>query len=374
MIYLDNAATSAKKPWCVFARLFKESIMTSVNAGRGAHRKSLRAMRGINNAAESIAKLFNIDDPSCISFLPNASYALNLGMLGVLKENDHVIVTSMDHNSVLRPAAKWGNFTIVDADEQGFVSAEDIEKAIKPETALIICTHVSNVCGAIQPVKKISEIAKRYGIHFMLDAAQSAGCMEINAKEIGADLIAFSGHKGLLGPLGTGGLYVEPGTELNPIICGGTGSLSESLIHPAFMPDMLHIGTMNTPAIMALGTAVNCICPPNETHMRQKQLAERFIDDLMCIDDIEVYGPTSNNRNGTVSFNIRGFDPAEVEEYLDREKGIIVRSGYHCSPLAHKTIGSGDMGTVRISFGYYNTDYDRLAAIDAINDFINYNK
>ena len=327
-------------------------------------------MRGINRAAQSIADLFNIVEPSSIAFMPNATYALNLGMLGVLKHSDHVIVTSIDHNSVLRPAALWGNFTIVEANESGYVSPEDIENAIRPETTLIVCSHVSNVCGAVQPVEQIGEIAKRYGIHFMLDAAQSAGCMEINAKEIGADLIAFSGHKGLLGPLGTGGLYVEPGTEINPVICGGTGSMSESLIQPSFMPDMLHVGTLNTPAIMALDTAVKSISDPIETHLRQKEIAEKFIEDLLNISDVQVYGPISGNRNGTVSFNILGYDPAEVEEYLDREKGIIVRSGYHCAPLAHKTIGSGDSGSVRVSFGYYNSDYDRFAAIDAIYDFI----
>ncbi len=370
MIYLDNAATSFKKPWCVFAKLFYESILTSVNAGRGAHRKSMRALEGINATAEALATLFNIDNPSDIAFLPNASYALNLAMLGILKDDDHVIVTSMDHNSVLRPAALWGNFTIVEADASGYVEPEDIENAIKPETNLIVCSHASNVCGAIQPVSQIGKIAKKYGIHFLLDAAQSAGCMDINIKEIGADMLAFSGHKGLLGPLGTGGLYVNPDVSLNPIISGGTGSMSESLIQPAFMPDMLQVGTLNTPAIMALGTAVKCIDSPEETLFREKRLAEKFIEDLSNFDCIKIYGPLKGERNGTVAFNIGNYDPSEVEEYLDREKGIIVRSGYHCSPLAHKTLGSHQSGAVRVSFGYYSTDYERYALLDAINDFI----
>ncbi len=370
MIYLDNAATSAKKPLCVFGKLFYESLFTSVNAGRGAHSKSLRAVNGINKTAEALAKLLNIDDPSCIAFTPNATYAINLAMLGLLTPGDHVIVTAMDHNSVMRPAAHFGDFTVVDADDNGYVNPKDIEAAIRPETTLIVCTHVSNVCGAIQPVEEIGEIAKKYQIHFLLDASQSIGCMEVDAKKIGADLIAFPGHKGLLGPLGTGALYVENDTLLKPVITGGTGSLSESLIQPRFMPDMLHAGTMNTPAIMALGTAASCIEDPKITHKYEQELAELFIEDLLCMDGVSVYGPLKNNRNGTVSFNINGVEPAEVEDYLDKEKKIIVRSGYHCAPIAHKTLGSDKKGSVRASFGYFNTNYDRMKLTDAIYSFL----
>lgn len=370
MIYLDNAATSAKKPLCVFGKLFYESLFTSVNAGRGAHSKSLRAVNGINKTAEALAKLLNIDDPSCIAFTPNATYAINLAMLGLLTPGDHVIVTAMDHNSVMRPAAHFGDFTVVDADDNGYVNPKDIEAVIRPETTLIVCTHVSNVCGAIQPVEEIGEIAKKYQIHFLLDASQSIGCMEVDAKKIGADLIAFPGHKGLLGPLGTGALYVENDTLLKPVITGGTGSLSESLIQPRFMPDMLHAGTMNTPAIMALGTAASCIEDPKITHKYEQELAELFIEDLLCMDGVSVYGPLKNNRNGTVSFNINGVEPAEVEDYLDKEKKIIVRSGYHCAPIAHKTLGSDKKGSVRASFGYFNTNYDRMKLTDAIYSFL----
>ena len=370
MIYLDNAATSAKKPLCVFGKLFYESLFTSVNAGRGAHSKSLRAVNGINKTAEIIAKLINIDDPSSIAFTPNATYAINLAMLGLLNPGDHVIVTAMDHNSVLRPAAHFGEFTIVDADDSGFINPKDIEAAIRPETTLIVCTHVSNVCGSIQPVEEIGKISKKYGIHFLLDASQSIGCMEVDAKKIGADLIAFAGHKGLLGPLGTGALYVENESILKPVITGGTGSLSESLIQPRFMPDMLHTGTINTPAVMALGTAASCIEDPNTTHGLEKELAELFIEDLLCMNGVSVYGPLKNNRNGTVSFNINSADPAEVEDYLDKQRKIIVRSGYHCAPIAHKVLGSDKKGSVRASFGYFNTNYDRIRLTDAIYNFL----
>lgn len=371
MIYLDNAATSTQKPLNVIFKMCKESLFTSVNAGRGAHRKSLRAVEGINKTAELTAELFNVDEPSQIAFLPNATYALNLGMLGVLEPFDNVIVTSMEHNSVLRPAARHGNVTVVRADSEGLVDAKDVENAIRPDTKLIICTHASNVCGTVQPVEEISKIAKEYGIIFMLDCAQTAGCMKIDNKIIGADLIAFSGHKGIMGPLGTGGLYVAPHIELSPVITGGTGSMSESVLQPTFMPDMLHSGTMNTPAIMALGTAISDIKDyTEEIYEYERYLARSFIDDLKNMDGIYLYGTETDKRNGTVSFNIKDCDPGEIEEYLDREKKIIVRAGYHCAPLAHKTIGSEKTGTVRVSFGYYNTVRDRYAISDAVYSFI----
>ena len=370
MIYLDNAATSAKKPLCVYGRFFYESLFSSINAGRGAHKKSIRAIRLINETAESIAELFNIDDPADIAFMPNATYALNVAIHGVVKPGEHIITTSMEHNSVLRTVSMLGNFTIVDADNMGYVNPLHIENAIKPETSLIICSHISNVTGSVQSVEEIGQIAKKHNIHFLIDAAQSAGCYDINAKEFNADLIAFSGHKGLLGPLGTGGLYVENGVQLEPYITGGTGSMSESMIQPAFMPDMLHVGTLNSPAIIALGTAVRSLESPSATNNRESELAKRFIDDLYSLEKVEVFGSRNRRRNGTVSFRIAGYDPAEIEDYLDRKKGIIVRSGYHCAPLAHKTIGSSDTGTVRVSFGYYNTDYDRMIITDSIYELI----
>jgi len=374
MIYLDNAATSAKKPAGVILSLLRESVFTSVNAGRGAHRKSIRAMKGISRAAERVAELFGADDSSRVAFLPNATYALNFAMLGVLSPGDHIIVTSMDHNSVLRPAAKWGNFTVVDADSDGIVNPENIEKAILPETALIVCTHVSNVCGAIQPVEKIAELAHKYGILFMLDASQSAGCMEIDVKKIKADIIAFSGHKGLLGPLGTGGIWADDGILFRPIVTGGTGSLSESLIHPAFMPDVFQSGTLNTPAIIALGKAIGLLDNPNDTFERERALAKAFEADLKNMTDIVLYGTDTLSRNGTVSFNIRGVAPAELEEFLDCEKGIIVRSGFHCAPLAHKTLGSEKSGSVRVSFGYYSTEKHQRAISDAVYSFLKQRK
>ncbi len=353
MLYLDNAATTLRKPLSVYAKMIKSTIFHSGNAGRGVHKQSMDAVRAIVDTQDLIAELMNIDRPQNIVFMPNATYALNTAILGTAGRGGHVIVTAMDHNSVLRPVNRLGNYTVISADKTGYVNADELEAAIKEDTKLIVCTHASNVCGTIQPVYKISRIAKKYDIPFLLDTSQTAGCLEIDAKKIGADLIAFSGHKGLLGPLGTGGLYIKHPKRLEAVITGGTGSSSESIVQTQIMPDKFHSGTVNTPVIAALGEGVRYILKHGAENIGQQEmaLAKRFKENLMNMDNVTVYG--SDISVATVAFNVGDLGSEEVFEKLAHKAAV--RAGYHCAPLAHKAIGTADRGAVRASFGMFNS-------------------
>lgn len=366
MIYLDNAATSFQKPPSVVRAMAKSTAFGSANAGRGGHRLSIRAMEAVYDASERLAELLGIDNPENIAYTQNATLALNMAIGGVLEGGGHAIVTQMEHNSVLRPVNRYGNYTVAEANERGYVSAADIETAIRPDTRLIVCTHCSNVCGSIQPVEEIIKLAKKHGILFLLDAAQTAGCYPINIKNLGADMVAFSGHKGLMGPQGTGGLYVRDGVKITPIISGGTGSRSDSIIQPDYMPDMLQSGTVNVPGIIALGEACKLIEreTPEKIYETESWLAKQFIEDISVIDGVKIYGSMfGNQRNGTVAFNINGMSSTEVSELLDKEYNIAVRAGFHCAPLAHKALKTGGKGCVRVSFGFYNSKrHEKLAA------------
>lgn len=369
MLYLDNAATSFKKPLCVYQAIIKHSLATSVNAGHGGHDLSLKGMGKIIEASEAVADLFHIADPQRIAFLPNATYGLNMAIAGLAGAEDHIIVTQMDHNSVLRPAHQNTQYTVVAADAEGFVRPQDIEKAVRSNTKLIVCTHVSNVCGSIQPIREISKIAKKHHIPFLLDAAQSAGCLHIDVKQLGVDLLAFSGHKGLMGPLGTGGLYVGENIRLRPLISGGTGSMSESLSQPSYMPDMLHSGTMNTPGIIALGEGARFIKQhdPQTIGAQERYLAESLISEIKNMNEVKVYGKDYGDlRNGTVAFNIGKQESGRVAELLNDDHRIAVRGGWHCAPLAHKALGTEETGAVRASFGFFNTLRDKDRLVDAI--------
>ena len=356
MLYLDNAATTARKPLEVYAKLIKSTIFTSGNAGRGAHKKSMDAVRAIIDTQDLIAELFNISRPQNIIFTQNATYALNTAIFGTVRDGGHIVVTAMDHNSVLRPAYLLGNFTVVDADKTGYVRAEDVEKAIREDTSLIVCTHASNVCGTLQPVYQIGRIAKKHGIPFLIDTAQTAGCAVVDAEEMNADMIAFSGHKGLMGPLGTGGLYVKNPEKLYPLAVGGTGSNSESIIQPSFMPDKFHSGTMNTPAIAALGSGVKYVMRHGVEAIKKHEhgLAMQFRENLMNMDNVTVYGDSASV--ATVAFNVGKLSSDEVFERLRGRAAV--RAGYHCAPLAHRALGTSDRGAVRASFGVFNTRRD----------------
>ena len=364
MLYLDNAATTVRKPLSVYKAMLSGTVMSSVNAGRGGHKMSVRGADIVVSAQDEIAELFNIKKPQNIAFLPNATYGLNLVILGVLKREGHMVVTEMEHNSVLRPAHLLGNYTVVKADKDGYVKAEDVKNAIRDDTKLIVCTHASNVCGSIQAIGEIGKIAKEKDILFMADAAQTAGCIECDVEKMGVDFLVFSGHKGLMGPLGTGGVYVKNSDMLLPVITGGTGSHSESLEQPRFMPDMFHSGTMNVPAIKALGEGVKFIkkVGVNTIFEKEKYLADKFEEGLMNMGKIKIYG--GKNKIGTVAFNIIGKTSAQTAQLLGEK--VAVRAGYHCAPLAHKALGTEKTGAVRASFGFFNKSSDVEKAIDYI--------
>jgi cysteine desulfurase family protein len=369
MIYLDNPATSMRKPQIVYDMMYKNTVNCSVNAGRGSHFASVRGAEGIAKTQEELAELFNIKTPERIAFTQNATYALNMAISGFLTPRDHVIITSMEHNSVLRPVHRLCSYTIVRADSQGVINPADIEHAILKNTKMIITTHASNVCGTIMPVYEIGAICKKYNIPYLLDCAQTAGAVEIDVEAMNVSMLAFSGHKGLLGPLGTGGLYVSDKIDLNPIIVGGTGTESGNRNQPKTMPDMLHSGTMNTPAVMTLADSVRYIKNIGVKNIgaKEKNLAVYLIDGLLNINGVNVYGLKNGNRNGTVAFNIRDLDSQEVSDILNNGYKIATRGGYHCSYIAHETLGTQEVGAVRAGFGAFSTIQEADALLFAVS-------
>jgi cysteine desulfurase family protein len=292
-----------------------------------------------------------------------------MAIMGILNYGDHAVVTSMEHNSVLRPVHKTCDYTVVYADRQGRVEPTDIENAINENTKLVVVTHASNVSGTVMPVEEIGKICKRHNIPLLLDCAQTAGIIPIDVLKMNVSLLAFSGHKGLMGPLGTGGLYVREGIDLSPVIVGGTGTFSKELTQPVDFPDMLHSGTLNTPAIMTLSTAVRFLKGVGIENIlaHERGLATRLCSELNNIKGVRVYGPLEENRNGTVAFNIYGLDSQVVADMLSRGYNIAVRGGYHCAYLAHKTLGSEASGAVRAGFGFYSTRKELDKLVDAVN-------
>lgn len=368
MIYFDNAATSFKKPDAVLRAVCDAMYKNSANPGRGGHRLSVLAGETVYNARESLASLFNIDNPERIVFCKNTTEALNFGIKGVMFRGGHVITTSMEHNSVIRPVkAMEGDvaYSVLYGDEQGCLDLDKLEKLIKSETRLFVMTHSSNVCGNVYDIQKASEICRRKKVLFMVDAAQSAGSMKIDADLV--DLLAFPGHKGLMGPMGTGGLYVREGVKLSSITEGGTGSASESLVQPDFFPDMLESGTLNVPGISGLGAAAEFIQRVGAETIgeHEKMLLTRFEEKLRNIPNVKIYG--DNTRHNICAMNIEGADCVEVAERLNEEYGICVRAGLHCAILAHKSLKTEKTGCVRFSFGYFNTPKEVDFALDAVH-------
>ncbi|MGM0396131.1 MAG: aminotransferase class V-fold PLP-dependent enzyme [Bacillota bacterium] len=373
MYYLDNAATTFPKPQEVYEEIYKAMTEYGANPGRSGHDLALRASRGIYETRESLSKLFSIKNPMNLIFTFNCTESLNIGIKGYLKPGDHVITTSMEHNSVLRPIKHLESIgvenTIVWAKEDGQVDPEKIRRVIKRNTKLIVTTHVSNLTGTIMPVKEIGEIAKEHGIAYLLDAAQSAGLYDIDVDDLGVHMLAFPGHKGLLGPQGTGGLYIREGLNVSEFMQGGTGSASHSLYQPEVMPDRFESGTPNAPGIIGLGKGVEYIRSRgiNDIRKHEEELTAYFLYELSGIDGIKLYGPSDTSIQGAVvALNIRDLDSSEVSFVLNEEFGIYVRPGLHCAPLAHETIGTLKQGAVRFSMGPFNTQKDMEYTVKAL--------
>jgi cysteine desulfurase / selenocysteine lyase len=375
MIYLDNAATSFPKPRAVIESMALCMTEYCANPGRAGHKMALKAASHIYEAREKIAEFFNIKDPFNLSFTSNATMGLNYAIKGSVRKGDHVITSSMEHNSVMRPLHKLKNdglisLTVIIADDYGDINPDDVRRAIKPNTRLIAMNHSSNVTGTVIPAEEIGKIAKEAGVMFLLDASQTAGTVKIDVEKMNIDLMALPGHKSLMGPQGTGILFVRDGSKVSTLIEGGTGSKSEDLVQPEMMPDKFESGTPNTPGIIGLMSGIDYI---NEIGLEniydhKMRLRKFFIEELEKNPAVIVYSKKDGVNTAVVSINIGEFDSSEVTHILDKEYDIATRSGIHCAPIAHKTIGTFERGTVRFSFSYFTTVDDINAALNAVNE------
>lgn len=361
-IYMDNAATSWPKDTAMLAAMTEYLTAAGGNPGRSGHSMSAAAARIVFNARESIAGLFGLAEPERVVFTKNATESLNTILFGMLKPGDHVITSSMEHNAVMRPLRRLEQagvaLTAVACDHTGQIDPDYVRRAITTKTKLVVMTHASNVAGTILPIAEVGRIAKEAGVLYAVDAAQTAGSEDINMTDSAIDLLAFTGHKGLGGPQGTGGLLLAPGVEVPPLLFGGTGSQSESEYQPDFLPDRLESGTINAIGIAGLGAAINSLQSVGLENIRlhKRQMMQAFLDGLNNIDNIEIYGAKQPQYNaGVISLNIRGVVCSETGLVLDRLFGILTRTGLHCAPAAHKTMGTFPQGTVRFSIGRFTT-------------------
>lgn len=373
MIYLDNAATSWPKPAGVAQAVVAAMNRAAGNPGRTSHRTAMHSAELIQECRENLAQLFAIENPLRVCFMASTTEALNTALKGVLQPGDHAICSSMEHNSVWRPLAaletRGVEFSIAQADGDGLLDPEKVERLIRPNTKLIAINHASNVNGAIQPIAAIGNLARRRGIVFLLDAAQSAGAVPIDVGAMKIDLLAFPGHKGLLGPQGIGGLYVGEGVDLRPLKEGGTGSRSLEAEQPREFPERMEAGTLNLPGIAGLCRSTRYLLEHGveSIHAREQQLTRRLMEGLANIDGVIVYGPApAVARAAVVSFNLRDLDPVLIAAELEKYADIACRPGWHCAALAHRTLGTERMGAVRFSPGAFTKRKEIDAAIAAV--------
>ncbi|MCS4472806.1 aminotransferase class V-fold PLP-dependent enzyme [Clostridium botulinum] len=380
-VYLDNAATTYPKPEKVYSSILNYMKNVGASPGRGGYENALTGDRMVYKCRQSLINLFNFNKIENVVFTSNITASLNILIKSIVKDGWHVITSSMDHNSVIRPLVSLEKSNKIELDilncsKEGLINIEDFKNAIKDSTRLVVLSHASNIVGTIQPLETIGKICKEKGIYFIIDSAQTAGVLPLSFQNLNCNALAFTGHKSLLGPQGIGGFIIDD--ELNNIatnfIEGGTGSLSESTLQPDFLPDKFESGTMNTPGIAGLLAGIEYINEEglNAIKEREEYLSREFINGLLNIDSVKVYGPLDASlRTATISINSSKIDNSELGFLLDSEFGIMVRTGLHCAPLAHKTIGSFPQGTLRFSFGAFNDIKDINYALYALNSILN---
>ncbi len=375
VIYFDNAATSWPKPPEVIAAMVAFAESVGANPGRSGHRMSIEASRIVYEAREAVAFLIGCTDPLRIVFTKNATEALNIALFGTIRAGDRVIVSGMEHNSVMRPLRflerQGVTVSCAASSADGVVDSDDIRNMARSGARAIVINHVSNVTGVIQPLEEIGAVAQEYGALFLVDAAQSCGCIPIDVKKLGIDILCFTGHKSLLGPQGTGGLYVREGVEkeIVPLLRGGSGSRSDSEEQPDFLPDMLEAGTPNTIGIAGLAAGVRYVldCSVESIRRREMILAKRFLGGAETIQGVTQYGSADpRKRTAVFSFTVDGMSPSETAFLLDERFQIMCRPGLQCAPAAHRTLGTFPQGTVRFSFGPFTREDEIDKALKAL--------
>lgn len=372
MIYFDNAATTLMKPETV-AKAVYDAILTMGNAARGAHEASLSSMRTIFDTREMLCQLFHGEAPEQVVFTANSTESLNMAIQGLLDPGDHVITTVLEHNSVLRPLylkEKEGvSLTILPADEKGMVYPEDFEKVIRPETKMVVCTHASNLTGNSLDILSIGEVCQKNNLLFVVDASQTAGIFDIDMEKMNISVLCFTGHKGLMGPQGTGGLVVKKGVHIRPLLVGGSGIHSYSKSHPETMPTALEAGTLNCHGIAGLHAALEYLTEKGVHNLYEKEhlLMKTFYEGVANIPDVKIYGNFELERRAPiVTLNIGDYDSGQVSDELLTRFGIATRAGAHCAPLMHESMGTKGQGAVRFSFSHFNTIEEIQAGIEAI--------
>lgn len=376
-IYLDNAATSFPKPEEVYRAVDSTLRHVAGSSGRGGHRGGIAASRLVLEAREAVCHLIGVSDSSRLILTHSATESLNIAVNGLLKPGDHVVTSTMEHNSLARPlhlASRRGvNVTWVPADRHGYVSPRSVAAAIRPDTRLVALAHCSNVAGTIQPVAEIGAIARSHGALFLVDAAQSLGSIPVDVMAMQIDLLAAPGHKGLMGPPGTGVLYVAEGVAPEPLMVGGTGTASSSLEQPDTLPERYESGTMNAPALAGLAAGAAFVGGAGVDYIARYEasLVRRLMEGLAEIPRLQLYGPPAGvERGSVVSFTVDGMDASQVGFILDHEHEISVRTGLHCAPEAHRTIGTFPAGTVRVSPGYFTTMKEIEICLSAVEQLV----
>ncbi len=372
MIYLDNAATTLHKPPQVMDAVVR--AMTAMgNAARGAHGGALEAARTVYNTRVKLARLFGCPRPDHVIFTANSTEALNIAISGLIRPGDHVITTDCEHNSVLRPLYRLEEggaaLDVVPADQLGRVAYEDLEALLRPDTRAVVCTHASNLTGNVLDIARIGEMARRRGALLIVDASQTAGALPIDMEAMGIDVLCFTGHKGLMGPQGTGGLCVRPGVEIEPWKVGGSGVHSYDRRQPREYPTRLEAGTLNGHGIAGLSAALDFLQEVGleAIEAKERALMDRFYQAVSAMDGVTVYGDFSQaRRSAIVSLNIRDYDSAAVSDELSETYGIATRPGAHCAPRMHQALGTTDRGAVRFSFSWFNTQEEVDEAIRAV--------